>query len=228
MLAAQYGRTPTVQLLLNKGAKPDTRDPHGWNAYMLALLAPSGGVVHTAHDSVLRLLPQPRRFRLQVNASWKPGESLFSSCFMRPAEIAEHVRQIRPDALVIEALQRFTVSSGRDLVAIVRADARGTSFQSNLAAAEDVDATLELRVEPGVSCVQRFDKLSLLIHAVVTRAQSQEPILDRMFGAGVKTGMRTERAANPNQHAPLYAAWAKSEAGAVYWAVIESLLVREW
>src|ERR1019366_1279049 len=54
MLAAQYGRTATVRLLLSKGSKPDVRDSHGWNAYMLALLAPSGGMVHTRHDAVLK------------------------------------------------------------------------------------------------------------------------------------------------------------------------------
>src|SRR5450756_2811012 len=51
MLAAQYGRTASVRLLLDKGAKPDARDTHRWNAFMLALLAPSGvvsGVQHAA------------------------------------------------------------------------------------------------------------------------------------------------------------------------------------
>src|SRR3954466_2419634 len=157
MLAAQYGRTAAVKVLLEKGAKPNTRDAHGWDAYMLALLAPSGGVVHTAHDSVLRLLPQPQRFRLQVNAGWSPGKSIFSSCFMRPAEMTTHVREIRPDALVLEALQRYAATSGRDLIAIVRTDARGTSEQSNLAPAADVDGTLDLAVEPGASCVQGID-----------------------------------------------------------------------
>src|SRR5436309_15075235 len=60
MLGAQYGRTATVQLLLGEGAKPDTRDTRGGKAYMLALLAPSGGVVHTTHDSVLRPRPRPK------------------------------------------------------------------------------------------------------------------------------------------------------------------------
>ena len=66
MLAAQYGRTASVRLLLEKGAKPDARDTHRWNAFMLALLAPSGGVVPTTHDAVLKLLPQPKRFRLAI------------------------------------------------------------------------------------------------------------------------------------------------------------------
>src|SRR5258708_29032948 len=79
MLAAQYGRTETVHLLLDKGAKPDARDTHRRNAYMLALLTPSGGVVHTSHEAVLKLLPQPQRFRLAVTPSWAPGNSLFSA-----------------------------------------------------------------------------------------------------------------------------------------------------
>src|SRR6185369_14852658 len=117
MLAAQYGRTATVQLLLAKGAKPETRDAHGWNAYMLALLSPAGGVagvIRGPHDKVLSLLPQHRRFRVQVNASWSPGKSMFSSCFMRPADMSAHVRDLRPDAMVTEAVQRFAAASGRD------------------------------------------------------------------------------------------------------------------
>jgi len=230
MLAAQYGRTATVQLLLSKGAKPATRDAQGWNAYMLALLAPAGGVagvVHGTHDAVLRLLPQPKRFRIQVNSSWTPGKSIFSSCFMRPAEMTAHVRDLRPDAMVAEAVQRFAVSSGRGLVAIVRVDARGTSEQSNLAPANDVDATLDLTEEPGAACVQGTDRLTLLIRAQLALAGSNLPVMDRVFGAGVKTGMKTEAAANPNQHGPLYEAWAKSQAGPIYWAVVESLLSRE-
>jgi len=226
MVAAQYGRANTVEFLLAKGAKPDMRDANGWNAYMLALLAPSG-VMHTPHDGVLRLLPQPRRFRLQVNSEWSPGKSIFSSCFMRPAEMEEHVRQIRPDAIVLEVLQRFAVSSGRGMIAIVRGDARGTSEKSNLAPATDIDATLDLAVEPGAACVQGTDRLTMVVRAQLARPQDHEPILERAFGLGVKTGMRTESATNPNQHAPLYEAWAKSQAGSIYWSVIEALLLRD-
>src|SRR6266581_8006491 len=107
MLAAQYGRTATVKLLLAKGARPDARDARGWNAFMLALLAPSGGVVHTAHDAILKLLPQPKRLRLVVEAAVAPGNAIFSSCFMRPEEMTQHIRQIRPDAMVLDAFQRF-------------------------------------------------------------------------------------------------------------------------
>lgn len=224
LLAAQYGRTATVQLLLEKGAKPDTRDAHGWSAYMLALLAPEGGIVHTAHDSVLRLLPQPKRFRVQVNASWSLGKSIFSSCFMRPGEMTNHVRDLRPDALVAEALQKFASTSGRGLIAIVRVDARGTAEQSNLAPATDIDATLELTAEPGSACVQGTDHLTMTIRAQLAGSTGGTAMLDRTFGTGVKTGMKTENATNANQHGPLYEAWAKSQAGPIYWAVVEALL----
>jgi hypothetical protein len=225
MLAAQYGRTATVRLLVDKGAKPETRDTHRWNAFMLALLAPSGGVVHTTHDAVLKLLPQPKRFRLAITASWTPGKALFSSCFMRPEEMTQHMRQIHPDGMVIEALRHFAATSGRDLIAIVSADARGNTEISERPTPKDVDAVLTLQVEPGAACVQQVDRLSMLIQATLNRPEDQTPLLEKSFGAGVKTGMRGQSATNPNQHGPLYETWAKSQAGPLYWAVLTALLL---
>ena len=228
MLAAQYGHTSTVQLLLAKGAKADARDARGWNAYMLALLDPAGGIagVRRSRDKVLSLLPQPKRFRLQVNAGWSQGSAMFSSCFMRPAEMTAHVRGLRPDAMVVEAFQHYAVTSGRGLVAVVGADARGTAELATMEPAKDVDATLDLAVEPGASCVQGVDRMTMLIRGQLS-AGGGAPLFDRVFGAGVKTGMKTESAANANQHGPLYEAWAKSQAGPIYWAVVEALLAHE-
>jgi hypothetical protein len=224
MLAAQYGRTACVRLLLSKGAKADARDSHGWNAFMLALLAPSGGVVHTTHDAVLKLLPQPKRFRLAITASWAPGKALYSSCFMRPEEMTQHIREIHPDGMVIEALQHFAATSGRDLIAIVSADARGNSEVSERPTPKDVDAVLTLQVEPGVACVQQKDQISMSIQATLNGPQDQV-LLEKTFGTGVKTGMRDLTATNPNQHGPLYASWAKSQVGPLYWAVLTALLL---
>jgi hypothetical protein len=225
MLAAQYGRTASVRMLLDKGADANARDARQWNAYMLALLAPSGGMVHTVHEGVLKILPQPKRFRLAIDASWTPGKALFSSCFMRPEEIAPHLRQLHPDGLVIEALQHFSLTSGRDYVSIVSADARGDTEISERATPQDVDAVLTLEVEPGLSCVQPVDHIGMLIRASLSGPAGQARPIERTFGAGFKTGMRGEAATNPNQHGPLYAAWAKSQAGPIYWAVLTALLL---
>jgi hypothetical protein len=165
LLAAQYGRASTVQLLLAKGAKADARDSRGWNAFMLALMAPSGGVVHTPHDAVLKLLPQPARLRVAVDAAWTPGNAIFSSCFMRTEQLAQHIRDIRPDSIVVEAFQRFAAASGRDLIAIAHTDVHGMAAIENAVPPDDADAILTLRVEPGIACVQQSDQLSLLIHA---------------------------------------------------------------
>ena len=225
MLAAQYGRTAAVRLLLDRGAKADARDTHRWTAFMLALLAPSGGVVPTTHDAVLKLLPQPKRFRLAITASWAPGNALFSSCFMRPEEMTQHMRQIHPDGIVIEALQHFAATSGRDLIALVSADARGNTEISERPTPKDVDAVLTLRVEPGATCVQQVDQLSMRIEATLNGPLDQTPLLEKTFGAGVKTGMRGQAATNANQHGPLYESWARSQAGPLYWAVLTALLL---
>ena len=174
MLAAQYGRTASVRMLLDKGAKADARDAHHWNAFMLALLAPSGGVVHTTHDAVLKLLPQPKRFRVAITASWAPGKGFFSSCFMRSEELTQHLRELHPDGMVIEALQHFAPTSGRDLIAFVSADARGNSEISERPTPKDVDAVLTLKVEPGVACVQQADQISMLIQATLERRRKSQ------------------------------------------------------
>lgn len=225
MLAAQYGRVSTVQLLLSNGANPEARDNHGWNAYMLALISPSGGVVHTAHDSVLKLLPQPGRRRLAIEAAWAPGKSVFSSCFMRSDQLTQQLRDLHPDGMVVEALQRFDVASGRDMIALVHSNIRGMANIENAAVPDDADAILVLRVEPGAACVQQSDQLSLLIGARLTRKGEDSPVLEEEFGGGLKMGgMRVEFAANPNQYQPLYEAWAKSQARPLYWAVLTALL----
>jgi hypothetical protein len=211
MLAAQYGRADTVRLLLAKGANADARDRRGWNAYMLALLSPSGGIIiHTVHDNVLKLLPPPH-LRLAADARWAPGASFFSSCFMRPEDLARHMDGVRPDALVLEAFRDYVFSSGRGLVELAQAPA-------------GADAELSLLVEPGVTCVQQSDRLSMSIHVRLLRPPDQSPLLERTYGGGMKMGMRGEPAANPTQYPALYQAWAKSQAGLIYWSVIEALM----
>ena len=210
MLAAQYGRADTVRLLLAKGANAGARDKRGWNAYMLALLSPSGGLVHAVHDNVLQLLPRPH-LRLAVEARWAPGSAFFSSCFMRPDDLARHMDGLRPEALVVTALRDYASDSGRGLVVLVQPPA-------------DADAVLSLLVEPGVTCVQQFDRLSMSIHVRLLRPPDQSPLLERAFGGGVKMGIREELAANPAQYPALFQVWAKSQAGPIYWSLLEALM----
>jgi len=210
MLAAQYGRADTVRLLLAAGAHAEVRDKRGWNAYMLALLSPSGGIIHTVHDNVLKLLPQPH-LRLAVEARWAPGAAFFSSCFMRLEGLERHMDGVRPEALVLDAFRDYAFSSGRGLMELVQTPA-------------GADAVLSLLVEPGVTCVEQSDRLSMLIHARVLRPPDESPLLERAYGGGMKTGMRGELAANPAQYPALYRAWAKSQASPIYWSVIEALM----
>jgi hypothetical protein len=210
MLAAQYGHADTVRLLLAQGANPGARDKRGWNAYMLALLSPSGGIIHTVHDNVLKLLPQPH-LRLAVEARWAPGASFFSSCFMRPEELARHMDRVRPEALVLEAIRDYAFNSGRGLLELVQTPA-------------GADAVLSLLVEPGVTCVEQSDSLSMVIRVRLLRLPDESPLLERTYGGGMRTGMRGELAANPAQYPALYQAWAKPQAGPIYWSVMEALM----
>jgi hypothetical protein len=135
------------------------------------------------------------------------------------------MRQIHPDGMVIEALRHYAVNSGRDLIAIVSADARGNTEISERPTPKDIDAVLTLQVEPGATCVQGVDELSMLIQATLSGPEGEAPLLEKSFGGGVKTGMRGQAATNPNQHGPLYESWAKAQAGALYWAVLTALLL---
>jgi hypothetical protein len=227
MLAAQYGRKDTLRLLLGKGARTDARDARGWNAYMLALLTPSGGMVHSRNETILKLLPQPKHVRLAITASWAaPGKALFSSCFMRPEELTQHMREIHPDGMVIEALRHYAAKSGRDFVAIVSVDARGNSEISERAAPRDVDAVLTLKVEPLATCVKDADQLNLRIQATLNRGRDEKPSLDSSFdGTSIRTGLHGQAASNAIQYGPIYQSWAKAEVGDVYWAVLTALLM---
>jgi hypothetical protein len=67
------------------------------------------------------------------------------------------------------------------------------------------------------------------IHVRLLHPPDQSPLLERAFGGGgmktgMKMGMREELAANPAQYPALFQAWAKSQAGPIYWSVLEALM----
>lgn len=207
MLASQHGHPETVSLLLEKGAKAGVRDEDGWNAYGLALLSTS-----KERDAVLKLLPQPERVRLGIEATWIAG-SAFSSCFMTPRQLAERMREVRPDELVVAALRE--VAAGAD-----------TRFIE--LASRDVNVVLTLQVRPEASCVQQqaSDNLRMEIDARVAHQGNASAIWEKTFGGGLK-GLKARVATNSVQYAALYGEWAKAEAGAIYWGMVTSLLKDE-
>jgi len=216
MLAAEGGHAAAVRILLGNGADSNARDPHGWSAYMFALLAPSGEAAH-AHEAVLKLLPQPPRVRVAVNAMWSPAETGFQSCFLKPDVLMQEMRALRPDGMVLDALQRYTIASGRDLVAIVQSDALGTLEVPNKVAREDVDATLLVTAEPEITCGYQADKVGLAIRVVVAREGKEPHVVARTIS-------RVETAANLRQYAPMLSERARQEVSAAYWSVVTALL----
>ncbi|HYW48737.1 MAG TPA: ankyrin repeat domain-containing protein [Bryobacteraceae bacterium] len=201
MLAAEHGHADTVQALLEKGASAAARDKQGWNAYALALLASPGG-----HGEVLKLLPAPPPLRVVLEAELAP-DNLYSSCSMSPPLLAKYVAGLRLEGMVAAAVRE--TAGPLEIVG------------------EDADAVAHLRVRPQASCVQQdsSDNLSLEIDVKVTAKDREAPLLEKTFGGGLK-GLHARKAASAAQYAPLFAEWAKSHGGPIYWAVVGAVLKR--
>lgn len=204
MLAAEHGRPDTVSLLLSKGANADARDEEGLNAYGLALLSTSKG-----REKVLNLLPPPAGVRLSLEATWTP-DNAYNSCFMTPQQLAERIREIKPDALAIAALREVAAGAGTWFIELVSGGG---------------DAVLNLRVRPAAMCVQQqsSDNLRLEIDARLIRKGSETPRWEKTFGGGLK-GLKARVATNPVQYRALYEEWAKVEAAPIYWGAVAALL----
>jgi hypothetical protein len=205
MLAAQKGHAETVKLLLARGAKPGARDREGWTAFGLAAFASGEG-----QDAVMNVLPKPKPLSAFLETTWAP-DNLYSSCFMTPAQLAQHVAGIQPDALVAAAVREYAAFHGKGLV--------------EFAAAEPGDAVVRIKVRPGASCAQQqsADNLSLAIDVHMVRSRNQAPMLEKTFGGGLK-GLHARTVTSPAQYATLLGDWAKSHAGAIYWALAEAWL----
>jgi len=204
MLAAQHGHAGVVKLLLAKGANPDNRDRQGWTAYGLALFSSADG-----HDDVLRILPQPPKLHLSLDARWVP-ENLYSSCLMSAEQLRQHVAGIQPEMIAAAALRDIASISAKHMVELTE---------------ESGDAVLSLRVRPGAACVaqQSSDQLTLAIDVKLVRQRDQKVLLEKTFGGGLK-GLHARSTTSPAQYAGLYLDWAKGHAPGIYWAVLEAWL----
>jgi Ankyrin repeats (3 copies) len=206
MLAAQHGHAEAVRLLLEGGAHPDLRDRQGYTAYGLAVLSSSAGTL-----DAIRALPHSGPLRLAVEAA-TGSENLTTSCFLRPAQLAEQVREMKLETVALGALREFAGASGKGAAGLVPEGS-------------DADATVSLRLRPSSACIQQqsTDAVGLAVDVRVTRAGQENPVLVKTLGAGLK-GLAARTVNGPAQFAPVYEELARSHAGEIYWAAVAALL----
>ncbi len=203
MLAAGHGHADTVKLLLEHGAKADARDQLGWTAYGLAVFSSSA-----ARDAVLKALPErpPVRIALDLILS---KENVYNSCLLKLPQLTGQVTGIQPEVQVAAALRDAALKNGKGVVDFVSGHG---------------DATLRLRVRPGVSCVPQdnSDNISLAIDATLFSANNTM-LMQKTYGGGL-SGLHARLVDSPAQYAPVYEEWAKAHAGQIYWAALEAWL----
>jgi Ankyrin repeats (3 copies) len=220
MLAAQRGHAAIVRLLLENGANAAARDQNGATAWVLAMFATAGA--RGASEEVLKLLPQPPRPKLAVEAGWSTA-NLYSSCTMRLDQLTMHMNRLQPDLLALAEFRNFFETSGRSLVEIAGASGRGVAPVPDDEAFAGADAVLVLVVRPAASCVPQrsSDNLSLAIEIQLLRANDRAVLLRKTLGGGL-TGLHARTVANQTQYLPVYEELVKSHIEQIYWAVVEA------
>ena len=206
MLAAQHGHATTVELLLGRGARPAARDRDGATAFVLALFSPIG---RGNHEAVLKLLPAPPRPLLALEATLS-SERLVSSCFGSRADTLRVLQALQLPEHFLRAFGAYVQVSGRNLVELVGEPA-------------NADALLRIELQPIAACAAPAgDSLGLAIEIQLVRRASQEPLLKKSFGGGIK-GLHAQTAANTGQYGAIFQPWIKPQAGPVYWAAAAGL-----
>jgi hypothetical protein len=207
MLAAQHGHAATVRFLLEKGADPAARDQAGATAWVLAMFAPAGN--RGANDEVLKLLPQPPRPKVAVEAVWS-ASNLYSSCVMRLDQLARMVTGFQPDLAALTAFGKYAVAPGRGLIEIAGANARGAGGPDDQAYTGS-DAVLILTVRPGVACLaqESADQLSLSLDVQLVRSKDRAVLLHKSIGGTGLKGLRARTVTGEAQYFPVYQEWIK-------------------
>jgi len=224
MLAAQHGHAETVRLLLSKGASPRARDKSGFTAFGLAMFSPAG---HGSHEAALQALPRPPRPRVEVNAGWTPLH-LVSSCFMSAGELRSGIDRLSLDRVILGQFQAAASAPGRREIEIERALARGmnTALQADGVAppeAADVDAVVNIQVQPGAGCMAGQDNLSLGIDLRVFRVRDRGLLLGKSIAGGGIKALRTMPVDNPAQYTPVFLHWLAPVGEPAYRAAAEAL-----
>lgn len=205
MLAAQHGHPEAVHLLLAGGAHPEVRDRQGYTAYGLAVLSAAKGT----QEAMRELNPRgPLKLVVEANVG---TENLTTSCFLRPPQVAELVRDLKLDAVTLEAVRQFADSSGKGAALVV--------------GGPEADATVSLHLRPSTACVQQqtSDDVAMLVDVKVKRADEEKPVLEKTIGTGLK-GLHAHSVNGVAQYAPVLQDLARGHAGEIYWAAVGALL----
>jgi Ankyrin repeats (3 copies) len=222
MLAAQHGHIETVRLLLERGAKPGARDASGFSAWDLAMFAPAG---RADHDGVRKLLPQPARPKVALEAGWSPSK-LASSCFMNRDQLEHEVGLYRLDVQALDDFARYAASpAAKSLIEIVGAEKAGKHMPpaSEIALpSPPPDVLVTFEVQPGTACSGQNDMATLAIQVRVFRAGDRVMLFEHSFAGGVK-GLRVQPVENPRQYEPVWESWIKPQGESIYWAIAAAL-----
>lgn len=220
MLAAQHARVEVVQALLAKGADAAARDAGGATAWMLAVF-PGGGKKESNNETI-KLLPQPPRPKIAIEATWS-SDHLYNSCVMGLEQLTRLGNEIQPDVLAFSAFRHYAVSSGKDLLEIGEANGRGVAKPED-SAFEGADGVLILTVHRAASCVvqQSADRLGLTLDFQLLRAKDRAVLARKSIGGGGLKALHAQMVTGQSQYLPVYAEWVKDYAEQAYWVVAEA------